>query len=332
MVLGEMVMRSGPYGDEPTCRAYEGQDLGELLSGAIANINAEIQEVEMDELTDEESKAIPADPRVKNFSYTLVDGKVYYRQNSVMNPVETSVTGENRIKGMIGIRDTVRELIDAQLSDYPDYEIKRLQDKLNTQYDTFTKKYGLINSRANAAVFSDDNSYFLLCSLEILDENKELKAKADMFTKRTIKPQTTIDKVDTASEALAVSIGERAFVDMEYMSELTGKSEEELFADLKGVIFLNPYHGNRIGAKKYLMADEYLSGNVREKLEVARKTAELYPEDYAVNVEALERVQPVDLTAAEIGVKLGSVWVPQEDVQDFMYELLGTSRWMRGQI
>ena len=332
MVLGEMVMRSGPYGDEPTCRAYEGQDLGELLSGAIANINAEIQEVEIDELTDEENKSIPADPTVKNFSFTLVDGKVYYRQNSIMNPVETSVTGENRIKGMIGIRDTVRELIDAQLSDYPDYEIKRLQDKLNTQYDTFTKKYGLINSRANAAVFSDDNSYFLLCSLEILDENKELKAKADMFTKRTIKPQTTIDKVDTASEALAVSIGERAFVDMEYMSELTGKSEEELFADLKGVIFLNPYHGNRIGAKKYLMADEYLSGNVREKLEVARKTAELYPEDYTVNVEALERVQPVDLTAAEIGVKLGSVWVPQEDVQDFMYELLGTSRWMRGQI
>ena len=332
MVLGEMVMRSGPYGDEPTCRAYEGQDLGELLSGAIANINAEIQEVEVDELTDEENKSIPADPTVKNFSFTLVDGKVYYRQNSVMNPVETSVTGENRIKGMIAIRDTVRELIDAQLSDYPDYEIKRLQDKLNTLYDTFIKKYGLINSRANAAVFSDDNSYFLLCSLEILDENKELKAKADMFTKRTIKPQTTIDKVDTASEALAVSIGERAFVDMEYMSELTGKSEEELFADLKGVIFLNPYHGNRIGAKKYLMADEYLSGNVREKLEVARKTAELYPEDYTVNVEALERVQPVDLTAAEIGVKLGSVWVPQEDVQDFMYELLGTSRWMRGQI
>ena len=332
MVLGEMVMRSGPYGDEPTCRAYEGQDLGELLSGAIANINAEIQEVEMDELTDEESKAIPADPRVKNFSYTLVDGKVYYRQNSVMNPVETSVTGENRIKGMIGIRDVVRELIDAQLEDAPDSEIKALQAKLNTLYDTFTKKYGLINSRGNASVFSDDNSYFLLCSLEILDDNKELKAKADMFTKRTIKPQTTVEKVDTASEALAVAIGERAFVDMEYMTELTGKSEEELFADLKGVIFLNPYHGNRIGEKKYLMADDYLSGNVREKLAVARKTAELYPEDYAINVEALEKVQPVDLTAAEIGVKLGSVWVPQEDVQDFMYELLGTSRWMQGQI
>ena len=331
MVLGEMVMRSGPYGDEPTCRAYEGQDLGELLSGAIANINAEIQEVEVDELTDEENKAIPADPTVKNFSFTLVDGKVYYRQNSIMNPVETSVTGENRIKGMIGIRDVVRELIDAQLADYPDYEIKRLQEKLNTQYDTFTKKYGLINSRANASVFSDDNSYFLLCSLEILDDNKELKAKADMFTKRTIKPQTTVEKVDTASEALAVSIGERAFVDMEYMTELTGKSEEELFADLKGVIFLNPKHSTMLGEKKYLMADEYLSGNVREKLAFARKAHEEYGQ-YAINVEALEKVQPVDLTAAEIGVKLGSVWVPQEDVQDFMYELLGTSRWMRSEI
>ena len=331
MVLGEMVMRSGPYGDEPTCRAYEGQDLGELLSGAIANINAEIQEVEVDELTDEENKSIPADPTVKNFSFTLVDGKVYYRQNSVMNPVETSVTGENRIKGMIAIRDTVRELIDAQLADYPDYEIKRLQDKLNTQYDTFIKKYGLINSRGNAAVFSDDNSYFLLCSLEILDDNKELKAKADMFTKRTIKPQTTVERVDTASEALAVSIGERAFVDMEYMTKLTGKSEEELFADLQGVIFLNPKHSTMLGEKKYLMADEYLSGNVREKLTFARKAHEEYGQ-YAANVEALERVQPVDLTAAEIGVKLGSVWVPQEDVQDFMYELLGTSRWMQSEI
>ena len=325
MVLGEMVMRSGQYGPEPTCRAYEDEDLGELLAEAVSNIHAEISEVEIEELSEDgEDKSIPADPTVKNFSFTIVDGKVYYRQNSVMNPVETSVTGENRIKGMIGIRDTVKALIEAQLEDYPESEIKALQSKLNRQYDEFTAKYGLINSRGNAMAFSDDNSYFLLCSLEILDENKELKAKADMFTKRTIKPQVTVDRVDTASEALALSIGERAMVDMEYMSELTGKKEEELFADLKGVIFRNPEHGEMIGAKPYLMADEYLSGNVREKLKKAKWKAEVDPE-FAVNVEALERVQPVDLTAAEIGVRLGTTWIPETDVQAFMQELLGMS-------
>ena len=329
MVLGEMVMRSGPFGDEPTCRAYEGQDLGEALKEAVANINAEIEEVEVEELTGEGEKTLPADPNVKNFSYTLVDGKVYYRQNSIMTPVETTVTGENRIKGMITIRDTVRELIDAQLDDAPDSEIKSIQARLNEQYDAFTKKYGLINSRGNSLAFSDDNSYFLLCSLEILDDNKELKAKADMFTKRTIKPQTVIDKVDTASEALAVSISERAMVDMEYMSELTGKSEEELYADLKGVIFLNPKHSHMLGHRKYLMADEYLSGNVREKLAFARRSAEEFSSEYDINVEALERVQPKDLTASEIGVKLGSVWIPPEDIHDFIHELLGNSYYVR---
>ena len=325
MVLGEVVMRSGPYGPEPTCKPYEDEDLGELLTEAISNIHAEISEVELDELTEgTEDKSIPADPTVKNFSFTIVDGKVYYRQNSVMNPVETSVTGENRIKGMIGIRDTVKALIEAQLEDYPESEIKELQAKLNKQYDEFTAKYGLINSRGNAMVFSDDNSYFLLCSLEILDENKELKAKADMFTKRTIKPQVTVDRVDTASEALALSMGERAMVDMEYMSELTGKSEEELFSDLKGVIFRNPEHGEKIGARPYLMADEYLSGNVREKLKEAKWKAA-----FADNVEALEKVQPEDLSAAEIGVRLGSTWIPQEDIQDFVHELLGTPFYMR---
>ena len=225
MIMGEMVMCSGPYGPEPTCKAYDGEELGELLDEAVSNIHAEIAEVEREEGEGEqENKSIPADPTVKNFSFTLVDGKVYYRQNSVMNPVETSMTGENRIKGMIGIRDTVRELIDAQLAGESDNEIKSLQARLNAQYDAFTAKYGLINSRGNAAVFSDDNSYFLLCSLEILDENKALKAKADMFTKRTINPEMTIDHVDTATEALAVSIGERAMVDMDYMSKLTGKS------------------------------------------------------------------------------------------------------------
>jgi N12 class adenine-specific DNA methylase/adenine-specific DNA methylase len=332
MVLGEMVMRSGQFGPEPTCRAYEDEDLGELIAEAVSNIHAEISEVEIEELSEDgEDKSIPADPTVKNFSFTIVDGNVYYRQNSVMNPVETSVTGENRIKGMIGIRDTVKALIEAQLEDYPESEIKELQSKLNRQYDEFTAKYGLINSRGNAMVFSDDNSYFLLCSLEILDENKELKAKADMFTKRTIKPQVTVDRVDTASEALALSMGERAMVDMEYMSELTGKNEEELFADLKGVIFRNPEHGDVIGAKPYLMADEYLAGNVREKLKQAREKAEADPE-FAVNVEALEQVQPEDLSAAEIGVRLGTTWIPESDVQAFVYELLGTSFYARRHI
>lgn len=329
MVLGEMVMRSGPYGPEPTCRAYEEEDLGEFLAEAVSNIHAEIQEVDIEELSDDTRDGILlADPTVKNFSFTIVDGKVYYRQNSVMKPVETSVTGENRIKGMIGIRDTVKALIEAQLTDFPESEIKELQSKLNRQYDEFTAKYGLINSRGNAMVFSDDNSYFLLCSLEILDENKELKAKSDMFTKRTIKPRIRIDRVDTASEALALSIGERAMVDMEYMSELTGKNEEELFADLKGVIFRNPEHGEVIGVRPYLMADEYLSGNVREKLKKARWKAEANPE-FAANVEALEKVQPVDLTAAEIGVRLGTTWIPELDIQAFVYELLGTSYYTR---
>ena len=332
MVLGEMVMRSGPYGPEPTCQAYEDEDLGELLAEAVSNIHAEIGEVEIEELSgDGEDKSIPADPTVKNFSFTIVDGKVYYRQNSVMNPVETSVTGENRIKGMIGIRDTVKALIEAQLEDYPESEIKELQSKLNRQYDEFTAKYGLINSRGNAMVFSDDNSYFLLCSLEILDENKELKAKADMFTKRTIKPQVTVDRVDTASEALALSLGEHATVDMAYMSQLTGKDESEIVSDLKGVIFRNPEYGDVIGAKQYLTADEYLSGNVRVKLAKARLKAEEAPE-FADNVEALEKVQPVDLTAAEIGVRLGTTWIPESDVQAFVYELLGTSFYARRHI
>ena len=328
MIMGEMQMRSGPFGPEPTCRAYEGEELGELLEEAVDNIHAEISDIATEELTEENdgTDVLPADPNVKNYSFTVVDGKVYYRQNSIMSPVETSLTGENRIKGLIGIRDAVRELIDAQVEDYPEYEIKRLQDKLNSLYDAFTKKYGLINSRGNSIAFSDDNSYFLLCSLEILDENKELKAKADMFTKRTIKPQVTIEKVDTASEALAVSIGERARVDIEYMEQLTGKSEEELYEDLKGVIFLNPlYEEEGKNEAKCLPADEYLSGNVKEKLRIAESSAKINPESFTINVEALERVQPTDLTPTEISVQLGTTWVPQEDVEEFMYELLGTS-------
>ena len=289
MVLGDMVMRSGQYGPEPTCKAYENESLDELLAEAITNIHAEIADSEIEELTGEETESsIPADPTVKNFSFTLVDGEVYYRENSSMKPVQTSLTGENRIKGMIAIRDTVRDLINAQLENYPDETIRDLQAKLNLLYDNFTFKYGLINSRANSAVFSDDNSYFLLCSLEILDDNKELKAKADMFTKRTIKPQVHIDRVDTASEALAVSIGERAFVDMEFMSALTGKSEEELFADLNGVVFLNPHFVGENGSEaKYLTADEYLSGNVRQKLKFVREKVESGQTEFEANVKAL---------------------------------------------
>ena len=331
MVLGDMVMRSGQYGPEPTCKAYENESLDELLAEAITNIHAEIADSEIEELTGEETESsIPADPTVKNFSFTLVDGEVYYRENSSMKPVQTSLTGENRIKGMIAIRDTVRDLINAQLENYPDETIRDLQAKLNLLYDNFTFKYGLINSRANSAVFSDDNSYFLLCSLEILDDNKELKAKADMFTKRTIKPQVHIDRVDTASEALAVSIGERAFVDMEFMSALTGKSEEELFADLNGVVFLNPHFVGENGSEaKYLTADEYLSGNVRQKLKFVREKVESGQTEFEANVKALEQVQPKDLTAAEIGVKLGSTWIPEQDIKDFIFELLGTSGYLR---
>ena len=330
MVLGEIVMRSGPYGPEPTCRAYEGQELRDLLSKAIEGVHAEITESETEESEQEEDKGVlPADPNVKNFSYTLVDGKLYYRQNSIMTPVESSVTGENRIKGMIQLRDTTRELIEAQLENLPDIMIRSLQEKLNVQYDSFSQKYGCINSRANSAVFSDDNSYFLLCSLEILDDKGEFDRKADMFSKRTIKPNVTVERVESASEALALSIGERAEVDMEYMSKLTAKREDELYADLKNVIFLNPNYQEGGKAPKYLMADEYLSGNVRAKLAQARLLTEQNPDLYQGHVEMLEQVQPQDLQVTEIGVRLGSTWIPPEDVQEFVYQLLGTASYMK---
>ena len=270
--------------------------------------------------------------RLTNLVQELLDlvdeGKIYYRENSRMTPVDCSATAENRIKGMIRIRDSVRTLLEMQTEDYPDSDIKAEQEKLNRLYDEFTKKYGLINSRANASAFSQDSSYSLLSALEVLNDNGELERKADLFTKRTIKPHTPVTSVDTASEALAVSMGEKAAVDMAYMCALTGKTEQEIFADLKGVIFLNPLYGYGDSLEpKYLMADEYLSGNVREKLALARKSAELYPEDYTVNVEALEKVQPKDLSASEIFVQLGSTWVPEEIVQQFMFEFLDTPRW-----
>ena len=331
MVLGEWKTVSGRFGEEDTVVPYENADLAELLDEAISNIHAEITDYEVDEELTEEDNSIPADPEVRNFSYTVVDDKIYYRENSRMTPVECSATAENRIKGMIVIRDCVRSLIEMQIADYPDYEIEKEQQKLNALYDTFSKKYGLINSRANVSAFSQDSSFALLSALEVLDENGELERKADMFTKRTIKPHTPVTTVDTASEALAVSMGEKACVDMEYMCSLTGKTEQEIYGELKGVIFLNPMYGyGNSTERKYLMADEYLSGNVREKLAWAKKSAEVYPEDYNINVEALEKVQPKDLTASEIFVQLGTTWLPEEIAQQFMYEFLDTpvyARW-----
>ncbi|WP_329382607.1 N-6 DNA methylase [Anaerofustis sp. HA2171] len=333
MILGEMKMVSGRFGQEATCEPFENADLTELLSEAVSNIHGEISDYEVADELDEEDNSIPADPNVRNFSYTVLNDKIYFRENSRMSPVEVSATAENRIKGMIGIRDCVRNLIELQTEDYPDSEIKQVQEKLNTLYDNYTKKYGLINSRANTSAFSDDSSYALLSALEVINEDGELERKADMFFKRTIKPHKPVTEVDTADEALAVSMGEKASIDMEYMMELSGKSEEELFSDLKGVIFLNPlYEYGNSYEPKYLMADEYLSGNVREKLAAAKRSAALYPEDYTVNVQALEKVQPKDLTASEISVRLGATWVPTEIVEQFMFDFLDTPRYAQWNI
>ena len=333
MILGEMKMVSGRFGPEATCEPFENADLLELLNEAVSNIHGEISEYEVADELEEEDNSIPADTTVRNFSYTVLDDKIYFRENSHMSPVEVSATAENRIKGMIGIRDCVRNLIELQTEDYPDSEIKQAQEKLNTLYDSFTKKYGLINSRANTSAFSDDSSYALLSALEVINEEGELERKADMFFKRTIKPHKPVTEVDTADEALAVSMGEKAAIDMEYMMELSGKSEEKLFADLKGVIFLNPlYEYGNSYEPKYLMADEYLSGNVREKLATAQRSATLYPEDYTVNVQALEKVQPKDLTASEISVRLGATWIPPEIFQQFIFEFLDTPRYAQWNI
>ena len=333
MILGEMKMVSGRFGMEATCVPYENADLAAQLDEAVANIHGEITEYEAEEELEEEDNSIPADPTVRNFSYTVVDDKIYYRENSRMTPVEVSATAENRIKGMIAIRNSVRTLIELQTEDYPDSEIKAEQERLNRLYDTFSGKYGLINSRANTSAFSQDSSFSLLSALEIIGEDGELERKADMFSKRTIKPHTPVTSVDTASEALAVSLGEKATIDMDYMMGLSGKSENEIFEDLKGVIFLNPlYEYGNSYEPKYLMADEYLSGNVREKLKIAKNSAELYPEDYKVNVEALQKVQPKDLTASEISVRLGATWLPPDDVQEFIFHLLETPRYAQWNI
>lgn len=324
MVLGEMKMVSGPFGPTPTCEPYPEKPLEALLAEAVQNVHGEITTYDREEELEGEDHSIEADPAVRNFSYTLVDGQIYYRENSRMNPVEVSKTAESRIRGMIELRDCVRTLLEYQTEDYPNEEIKAQQAKLNTLYDAFTRKYGLINSRGNAIAFDQDSSYFLLCSLEILDEDRNLKRKADLFTKRTIRSHKPAEKVDTAVEALALSIGEKARVDMEYMSRLTGKDEENLFSDLKGVVFLNPNYKEGVN-EKYLPADEYLSGNVRQKWAIAKAKAEQNPQ-YQINAEALARVQPTDLTASEISVRLGATWLDTEYVRRFIFETLGTPR------
>ncbi|MGO5162279.1 SNF2-related protein [Fusicatenibacter saccharivorans] len=339
MVLGDMVMESTRFGMDSTCRAYEDADLSELLSEAVQNLHAQITDYEVEELDEEEDRSIPADPAVRNFSFCLVDGKVYYRENSRMHPIEVSVTAENRIRGMIAIRECVRRLIEYQTEGYPDEDIQKEQAALNRLYDDYTKKYGLLSSRGNSLAFGEDASYCLLCSLEVLDEEGNLKRKADMFTKRTIRPHEAVTSVDTASEALAVSISEKARVDMEYMAELSGKSEEELAADLSGVIFRDiqcaeeaaaiPKAFVQVEQFPFVAADEYLSGNVRRKLRMAKALYEVLPAEkkplIAKNIEALEAVQPVDLTAAEIGVRIGANWIPIDVYQKFMVETFGTS-------
>lgn len=328
MIIGEMVEQTGRFGIETACKAYEDSDFETLLDKAVDNIKGEIVDYDISDEADIDN-SIPADPTVRNFSYTVVDGKIYFRENSRMTPVDVSVTAENRIRGMIALRDTVRSLIAMQEQDYSEDEIKSEQLRLNNLYDKFIKDYGLISSRGNKSAFSQDSSYSLLFALEILDENGNLERKADMFTKRTIKPHKEITSVDTSSEALAVSIGEKASVDIEYMKLLTGKSEDEIYSDLQGVIFLNPIYSPNSNEPKYLSADEYLSGNVREKLRTAKENAKIYPELYTVNVKYLEKVQPKDLTASEISVRLGATWIPSKYIQEFVFELLEPSQYTR---
>ena len=331
MILGNMVMESGRFKPESACKAFEKSDLSELLDKAVANIKGEITEYSIDDdLADDDEEYIPADPNVRNFSYTVYDGKIYYRENSIMREVKTGVTAENRIKGMIAIRDSVRKLIELQTNNYPDDEIKAEQNNLNTVYDSFVAKYGYLNSRANASVFTEDSSYFLICSLEIFKEGK-FERKADMFSKRTIQTHIPKTHADTSIEAFGISMGERAMIDMEYMCQLTGKSEDEIFNDLSDIIFLNPDYSENSNAPKYLPSDEYLSGNVREKLRQAQALAEK-DERFKINVSALEKVQPADLKANDISVQLGSTWLPIEYIEQFMYELLDTPFYLRYKI
>ena len=322
MVLGRQTSESTQYGRQDfTVAPAEGADLAEQLSGAIRNIRGTYAEAELPDLGEDETivETIPADPNVRNFSYTVVDGELYYRQNSIMTKPDFNATAKERAKGMVELRDCVQKLISQQMDGFiSDETIRQTQAELNNLYDGFTAKHGLINSRANALAFAEDSSYYLLCSLEELDEDKNLKSKADMFTRRTIRAHEAVTSVDTASEALALSISEKACVDMEYMAQLTGKDEDALASDLRGVIFRNPEN------KRWETADEYLSGNVREKLRIAQSAQNLFEGDYAGNVEALKAAQPKDLDASEIEVRLGATWIDPSYIREFMWETFET--------
>ena len=321
MILGNMEMISTRFGYDSACIS-DGENLGDKLERAISNIHAEVKEYELDDIG-EEDNSIEADLTVRNFSYTLIDDKIYFRENSRMYPQELAMTTENRVKGLIEIRDCVRTLLEYQTEDYPDEDIKREQVKLNQLYDRFTKKYGLINSRGNNSAFSNDSSYYLLCSLEILDENGNLARKADMFTKRTIKPKTEITSVDNANDALIVSLSEKARVDITFMQKLCNMDMDKMLKDLEGEIFNVPEYGE---PNQWVTADEYLSGNVREKLKIAEHFAET-DERFNVNVKYLKEVQPKDLSASEISVRLGSTWIPPEDIKVFIEYLLNPSNY-----
>ena len=319
MILGTMEMESTQFGrPDSTCKHYEGIELRTLLNEAIDKINGEITEYAVGDIEEREETMLPADPSVKNFSYTIIDGKVYFRENSVMAEQDLPITTISRIKWMIQLRDCVRDLIDLQSEDYPEETIKAAQVKLNIMYDNFVKKYGIINSRGNRLAFEADSSYYLLCSLEVMDSEGRFVRKADMFSKRTIKAYKEIRSVDTANEALIVSLSEKASVDLEYMSKLTNKTQEELVKELEGIIYKLPMENNR-----YVTSDEYLSGNIREKLKLAEASVGMHPE-FNINVEALKQVMPKDLTEKEIGIKLGATWIPTDIIDSFMYELLET--------
>ena len=319
MILGTMGTEPTQYGrPDSTCKPYEGIELKTLLDEAKEKIEGEITEYEIGDIEEREETMLPADPSVKNFSYTIIDGKVYFRENSVMAEQDLPITTISRIKGMIELRDCVRDLIDLQTEDYPEENIKIAQAKLNRMYDNYVKKYGIINSRGNRLAFEADSSYYLLCSLEVMDSEGRFVRKADMFSKRTIKAYKEITSVDTANEALIVSLSEKASVDLEYMSKLTNKTQEELVKELDGIIYKLPMENN-----KYVTSDEYLSGNIREKLKMAEASVGMHPE-FATNIEALKQVMPKDLTANEIGIKLGATWIPTEIIDSFMYELLET--------
>lgn len=331
MILGNMEMVSGQFGMESACVPIEGTELSEQLKSAVRNIEGEISEADLPDIEISEQVSIPADPNVKNHTYTLVDGEVYFRENSRMVKPSLNQTAKERVTGLVELRECVNDLIYYQLEDFSDEVIKAEQVKLNQLYDTFTAKYGLINSRGNALAFSEDNSYYLLCSLEDVDEDGKLKTKADMFTKRTIKKAANITSVDTPSEALAVSISEKAKVDLPFMAKLTGLLEEEITAQLKGVIFRVPELYHTDAPPRYVTADEYLSGNVREKLRTAELAAKA-SEEYKANADALKQAQPKDLDASEIEVRIGSTWIDKEYMQEFMYELFDTPYRNQGSI